>query len=130
MPAGLSKMFSQRGAALFSGAVLSVLAALLLFTLTVSACQKQDLTPEQARVRKGQTLYALRCAACHNAGNPAKDGAVGPAIAGSGMELLEARVYRGEYPPGYTPKRATRVMQKLPVTPEELTAIHAYLNSP
>ena len=34
-----------------------------------------------------------------------EDGSVGPAVAGASRELIEAKVLRGEYPPGYTPKR-------------------------
>lgn len=115
-------MIFGRGAALFYGAALSVA---LLFT----ACNKKDLPPEQARLQRGKTLYTLHCAACHNPADPKKDGGLGPAIAGSSLELLEARVLRGEYPAGYAPKRATRIMQKLPLVQDDVQALHAFLNS-
>jgi mono/diheme cytochrome c family protein len=102
--------------------------AFLLSVLT--ACgKKEDVSPEQARHDKGRTLYALRCASCHHPADPRKDGALGPAIAGSGLELLDAKLNRGGYPEGYTPKRETRLMQRLPTTPEELEALHAFLNA-
>jgi hypothetical protein len=58
------------------------------------------------------------------------DGAVGPAIKGSALELVQARVLRGEYPAGYAPKRSTHIMQRLPLTEENVEAIHAFLNAP
>src|SRR5512134_2536833 len=62
---------------------------------------------------KGRAVYLANCAACHN-GDPSRDGTLGPAIAGSSKELVEARVVHGSYPPGYTPKRPTSQMIKLP----------------
>lgn len=52
----------------------------------------------------------VRCTKCHNT-DPAKHGPTGPAIKGSSRELIEARVLRASYPPGYTPKRTTSEMQ-------------------
>ena len=91
-------------------------------------CKRAEQSPEEARVQKGRTLYTLHCASCHHPSNPTLDGALGPAVAGSSFELLEARLQRGEYPPGYTPKRETRVMRKMPMAPEDLEALHAYLS--
>jgi mono/diheme cytochrome c family protein len=108
-----------------SAAVLTVSVALLALT----ACNKKDLPPEQALAQRGQTLYTLHCASCHNPGDPKRDGGIGPAIAGSSLELLEARVLRGEYPAGYTPKRATRIMPRLPLDSEDVKALHAWLGS-
>jgi mono/diheme cytochrome c family protein len=119
---GLLTLLSTRRATLFFGVVLPIA------LLAPVACKQQELTPEQALVQKGRTLYSLRCASCHHPSNPALDGALGPDVAGSSRELLEARLLRGEYPPGYTPKRLTRVMQKLPTTPQEMDALYAFLN--
>jgi mono/diheme cytochrome c family protein len=95
-----------------------------------TACGKrEDVSPEQARLDKGRTLYTLRCASCHHPSDPRKDGGIGPAVAGSSLELLDARLNGNGYPEGYAPKRATKVMPKLPTTPEELAALHAFLNS-
>jgi mono/diheme cytochrome c family protein len=68
------------------------------------------------------------CIACHSQ-NPAMDGALGPAVAGSSYELIEARVMRAEYPPGYTPKRDSRVMIALPHLKDQIGALAAYLDS-
>jgi mono/diheme cytochrome c family protein len=92
----------------------------------LSACGKREDTRTAAQ--KGRTLYSLHCVACHNP-NPAKDGPLGPAVQGSSLDLLIARVLQGDYPPGYAPKRPTRIMQKLPMREEDVQALHAYLNS-
>ena len=42
--------------------------------------------------------------------DPAKDGPGGPAVKGSSWDLVEARVLNGTYPPGYKPKRDSKVM--------------------
>jgi len=77
---------------------------------------------------RGRTVYMANCIACHSQ-DPTMDGALGPAIAGSSRELIEARVMRAEYPPGYTPKRDSRVMIALPHLGGELDALAAYLQS-
>ena len=47
----------------------------------------------------------------------------------SPLELIEARVMRAEYPPGYTPKRTTKVMIPLPHLQAKLPELAAYLGS-
>ncbi len=56
-----------------------------------------------------------------------KDGSIGPAIAGSSKELLEARVLSTSYPPNYKPKRPTKVMPQFPFLKEEIPYLAAYL---
>jgi mono/diheme cytochrome c family protein len=65
--------------------------------------------------------------ACHNS-DPAKDGPLGPALQGSSRELLEYRVLRTEYPPGYTPKRNTKVMPTFPFLKNEIPYLAEYLH--
>lgn len=84
-------------------------------------------TPEEL-VAAGRATYAANCIACHSM-NPAADGALGPSVAGASLELLEARVMRGEYPEGYTPKRPSRVMVPLPHLEARLPELAAYLQS-
>jgi mono/diheme cytochrome c family protein len=111
-----------RGAAFVFVAVLS---------LGLGACKKDEpnADPAKALADKGRTLYSLRCASCHNPADPTQAGALGPALAGSSRELLDGKLNRGEYPAGYSPKRSTKLMQRLPHSAEELDALHAYLNS-
>ena len=101
--------------------VLPLLAALAL----LAGCGK---SAPRTEAQQGQTIYSLHCTACHNP-NPKQDGSLGPALAGSSLDMLLARVMRGEYPPGYAPKRSTHIMQPLPLTEEEVKSLHAYLNS-
>lgn len=110
--------------------------ALFFVFFNMSGCTKKEtekpttpalLTQEQL-VSKGKISYLNNCIACHHA-DPSKDGAIGPAIKGSSLELLEARIMMAKYPTGYTPKRNTGSMVALPHLKEDIPAIHAYLNS-
>jgi hypothetical protein len=71
-------------------------------------------------------VYLTKCTECHNP-NPEKDGPLGPAVKGSSRELLEARLLRGSYPPGYTPKRNTAVMQPQPALAPTIPDLAAFL---
>lgn len=79
-------------------------------------------------IEAGRGVYNANCIACHNM-DPTKDGALGPAVAGSSLALLEARVLRAEYPEGYTPKRDTRVMVALRHLEPKIKDLKAYLDS-
>jgi len=80
----------------------------------------------QELVARGKRAYLSNCIACHSA-DPNKAGALGPDIADASLELLEARVLRGEYPAGYTPKRDTRAMIPLAYLERDIDALYAYL---
>jgi mono/diheme cytochrome c family protein len=86
------------------------------------------LSPEEL-IEAGRSVYNANCIACHSL-DPSKDGALGPAVAGSSLVLLEARVLRAEYPEAYQPKRTTRVMVALPHLEPRLVELAAYLESP
>lgn len=90
-------------------------------------CAPEEPAGLSELAQKGQLVYQNVCIACHNA-NPALDGSLGPANAGASLALLEAKVLRGEYPPGYTPKRATGAMPKFDYLADQIPALHAYLN--
>ena len=53
--------------------------------------------------------------------------ALGPAVAGSSRELLDARVVRGGYPLGYTPKRSSKTMPRFEHLADQMDALAAYL---
>jgi len=100
---------------------------LVPLVLGALACSQGDAgDPGAALVQRGEQVYLNNCTACH-ARNPSEPGPVGPPIAGSALELLEAKVLRNEYPPGYTPKRDIKAMIPLPHLEPELPAIAAYL---
>ena len=93
---------------------------------------KKEPSPAQLQQAKlydrGRSVYFSRCIACHHS-DPKKDGAIGPAVWGSSLELLRARVIYGNYPAGYKPKRPTQVMVALPHLKNDVDALHEYLNS-
>ena len=92
-----------------------------------AAVAVESRTPEEL-IAAGRSVYNANCIACH-AMDPKIDGALGPAVAGSSLELLEARVVRGGYPEGYEPKRPSRVMVALPHLEPRLPELAAYLQS-
>jgi len=112
--------------------VFSLGGVLLPLLFTLSACSKKEpakpLTEQEILVKRGKAVYMGSCIACHNA-NPKLAGGIGPDIAFSSLELIEARVMRGEYPEGYKPKRQTKVMVAMEELKDDIPAIHAYLNS-
>jgi mono/diheme cytochrome c family protein len=91
--------------------------------LALAACGRDALSPEAER---GRQVFISQCTACH-AFDPAQPGPVGPELRGSSRELLEAKVLRGTYPPGYTPKRPTSVMPPQPQVAPDLPALAEYL---
>jgi mono/diheme cytochrome c family protein len=91
--------------------------------LALVGCERETLSPEAER---GRLVYNSQCTACH-AFDPSQPGPVGPEIKGSPRELLEAKVLQGTYPPGYRPKRPTRVMPPQPQLAPDLPALAAYL---
>ena len=90
------------------------------------ACSQGE-TGEAALAQRGAQVYLNNCTACH-ARTPSEPGPVGPPIAGASLELLQAKVLRNEYPPGYTPQRDTKAMIPLAHLEPELPAIAAYLS--
>lgn len=100
--------------------------AVALLVVACSACPKKSDDPA---VNRGKQAYIGSCIACHNI-NPAVDGALGPAVKGASKELLTARIMKGEYPAGYTPKRKTTVMQPLPQLAGSIDDIAAFLAAP
>jgi mono/diheme cytochrome c family protein len=101
----------------------AVAAALLAF----AGCSGGDAGEPETPVTRGENTYKHVCIACH-AANPSEDGSLGPAIAGSSRELIEARVVHASYPEGYTPKRNSQAMPKLPHLAGAVDDLTAYLN--
>lgn len=93
--------------------------------LALAGCERATLGPQAER---GRQIYVSQCTACH-AFDPAQPGPVGPEVRGASGELLEAKILRGAYPPGYTPKRPTAVMPPQPQLAPEIDALAAYLQN-
>jgi mono/diheme cytochrome c family protein len=95
--------------------------------LLALACSPGNERPLSDLAREGEKVYQNVCIACHN-GNANLDGALGPANAGASAELLAAKVLRGEYPPGYVPKRpGSNTMPRFEYLADQIPALAAYL---
>jgi mono/diheme cytochrome c family protein len=81
---------------------------------------------QAAAARRGRQIYENVCIACHN-GDPAQPGTLGPPLAGASQALLEAKLLRGEYPPGYTPARPGLTMPRLEYLKDHIDDLAAYL---
>jgi mono/diheme cytochrome c family protein len=81
---------------------------------------------DDAAAARGRTVYLAQCTACH-ATDPAHAGPVGPPVKGASRALLEARILHASYPPGYTPKRTSAVMQAMPQLASSIPDLAAYL---
>ena len=93
----------------------------------LAACSGGEQASLSPLAVEGERVYKNVCIACHN-GNPALDGALGPAVAGASQELIYARVIEGTYPEGYTPKKpGSGVMPQFPYLEEQIPALVAYL---
>jgi mono/diheme cytochrome c family protein len=88
-------------------------------------CSNQGSSPSP-EAERGRQVYVAQCTACH-ATDPAQNGPLGPAVKGASRELLEARILHGAYPPGYTPKRTSAIMQPLPQLAGSLDDLAAFL---
>jgi len=102
------------------------LAALLVVLALFGCSDEAALDPQAELLARGEKIYLGNCIACH-AKNPSEAGPVGPPIAGSSLALIEAKVLRNEYPPGYTPKRDSQAMVPLVHLEPELPALAAFL---
>jgi len=120
------------------------ISALLAGALALTACGQEDKpaptaspagtsapspsasTPPGGSAAQGKQVWLAQCVVCHNA-DPSKDGAIGPAVKGASRELLEARVVHASYPPGYTPKRQTKVMPARPDLAASVPDLYVYL---
>jgi mono/diheme cytochrome c family protein len=96
--------------------------SLPLIVLLLSGCGQNG----NDATSRGKQVYLTECIACHNP-DPARDGVLGPAIKGASQELLEARVLRAAYPPGYTPKRSTALMPAQPKLAPKIPDLAAFL---
>ena len=106
-----------------SSLIVSTLLMLGGSLLALNGCSKSE--PPTA-VERGRRVYLANCIVCHNP-DPTKPGPAGPEIAGASRELIEARVLRAAYPPGYTPKRPTKAMVALPYLTAQIDDLAAFL---
>jgi mono/diheme cytochrome c family protein len=101
------------------------LTALLAVASVLAACSEEPSSTGPSAER-GRQVYLAQCISCHNA-NPALAGPLGPPMKGASRELLEAKVLKGTYPAGYTPKRPTNLMPPVPSLAPEIANLAAFL---
>lgn len=104
----------------------ALLVLLVLPCVFVLASCNSAAAPEDPAVARGRQAYMGNCIACHNM-NPALTGAVGPEVKGASRALLEARILRAEYPPGYQAKRDTKLMPAQPQLAGSIDDLAAFL---
>jgi len=97
-----------------------------LASLALACGGGDEGTTLDAAAMRGKTVYENVCTACHNR-DPRVSGALGPGVAGASRELLEAKVLRAEYPPGYAPKQPSASMPKYEYLADSVGDIAAYL---
>lgn len=98
----------------------SLLASLAL------GCPSGDSVQLSEAAQRGRGVYMNVCVACH-AADPSQDGALGPNLVGATRELIEWRVVKGAYPPGYTPKRTTGAMPAFPHLAGNVDDLYAFV---
>ncbi len=89
--------------------------------------------PEDAALlAKGKRLYLSNCIQCHNR-DPNLKGSLGPEMVDAPLEVMTSKIMTGVYPqklpPGYVPKRKTKVMRKIPHLKNDIPAIYAWVQS-
>ena len=94
-------------------------------SLASANCSNEAVETETAAGR-GEAIYRSVCITCH-AADPTQDGNIGPAIAGSSEQLLRLKLAKGAYPPGYPPKRASKLMPNFAYLEEYAGDIAAFL---
>ena len=96
-----------------------------MIVLALAGCSDTGSPPSPAAER-GRQVYLAQCTACHNP-DPAQAGPVGPPVKGTPAAVVEAKVVRGTYAPGYTPKRPTSLMPPQPALAPEISALAEFL---
>ena len=110
---------------------------IMYFYLLLGALYRIDhyrvgASPTQAEIDKGRRIYFSNCISCHNK-DPNLKGAIGPEIINVPYEVLESKILTGKYPeklpPGFIPKRKTKLMKPIPKIKDDIKALHAWIES-
>ena len=100
--------------------------ALVVAAAALAGCSDAPSGSTTAGAERGRQIYLSQCISCHGP-DPATAGPIGPPIKGSRPEVIESKVVRGTYPPGYTPKRPTTAMPPLPALAPDVAALAEFL---
>ncbi len=117
----------------------------LLLIMFFSSCEKKSVKQEEVKlalepkniknttalkteIEKGRTVYFANCVSCHNS-NPKKPGSIGPEVYGATIDSLTQKIVLGGYPEDHKPKRTSKIMPLMPHLKNEISNLHAFLNS-
>ena len=104
--------------------------AVFCIALILGACTKDSKTSDETEgvpnAERGKRIYLAQCIVCHHS-DPSRNGPIGPAVKGASEALLEAKILRASYPPGYTPKRNTKAMPPQPFLKSAIPDLAAFL---
>jgi len=115
----------------------------LLLIMLVSNCEKKSTEQEEAGsgqkelnktvalktdIEKGRIIYFANCVSCHN-NNPKMPGSIGPEVYGVPIDVLTQKIVSGKYPENYKPKRQSKIMPSMPNLKNEISNLHAFINS-
>ena len=115
----------------------------LLLIMLVSNCEKESIKQEETEadqkklnntvalttdIEKGRMGYFANCVSCHN-NDPKKPGSIGPEVYGVSIDVLTKKIVSGKYPENYKPKRTSKIMPSMPHLSEDISNLHAFINS-
>ena len=115
----------------------------LLLIMLVSNCEKKSIEQEEKEadqkklnntvalttdIEKGRMVYFANCVSCHN-NNPKKPGSIGPEVYGASIDVLAQKIVFGKYPENYRPKRTSKIMPLMPHLKNQISNLHAFINS-
>ena len=116
-----------------------------LLIMLFSSCEKKSIKQEEVEsvpdqkklnntialttdIEKGRMVYFANCVSCHN-NNPKKPGSIGPEVYGASIDVLAQKIVFGKYPENYKPKRTSKIMPLMPHLNNEISNLHAFINS-
>lgn len=86
----------------------------------------------ESPIEIGRRVYFSNCISCHNK-DPNLNGAVGPLLVDSPIEIIESKIMTGKYPQklpeGYKPKRTTKLMRPLTKLKDNVKDVYAWIQS-
>ena len=117
----------------------------LLLIMLVSNCEKKSIEQKETEaeagqkklnntvslitnIEKGRMVYFANCVSCHN-NNPKKPGSIGPEVYRVTIDVLTQKIVSGKYPENYIPKRTSKIMPSMPHLSEDISNLHAFINS-
>ncbi len=100
--------------------------AVVVMAVALGGCSDPPSGSTNPAAERGRQIYLAQCVSCHGP-DPASAGPIGPPIKGTPPEVIESKVVRGTYPPGYKPKRPTAAMPPIAALAPDVPALVEFL---